>query len=617
MPSVPGINNSIQKKFFRALAAVTILFVAVVTILSYFGAKKELETMTRNNLKVLSESIYQSMTNTMLTGSPEFVTEAESQAKHLQGVEHLKIHKSKLVMQDFGLKESSLTQDPQILEVFRDHKSRIREINSENHHQMQILRPFIAEKRCLNCHVSAKEGDTLGVMDLRVSLEENDKNIAYFTRMISGTNIFLAILLVGAVLFLLHRLVTAPLQKLIALIASLSRGNRDLTRRVEVQSDDEVGKIAEEFNLYLQMIEENQKEERAFISKAQETIERAKNGCFSTTIDAETSSETLNEFKNAVNDMLHVTMQNFDHINTILTQYASHNYTADIELKNVEPGSALHRLIVHINKLKSVITEMLVENKKTNLKLYDFSDVLLKNVERLNMSTQETEAALQDVNHSMEQITDNIHNNNRNVTVMSNLASGVTTSAKEGEKMADKTTDAMNAINEQVNAINEAITVINQIAFQTNILSLNAAVEAATAGEAGKGFAVVATEVRNLATKSAEAARKIQDLVENASNMADEGKKIAAHMREGYDLLNRNISDTVKHINEIKDASNDQLHAITVINKNITKVTKFTHENSDITQKTKDVALKTDEMAKYAVKQIDEKSFEGKEQISH
>jgi methyl-accepting chemotaxis protein len=449
-------------------------------------------------------------------------------------------------------------------------------------------------------------------MDLRVSLEENDKNIAYFTKMISVTNILLAILLVGAVLFLLNKIVSAPLQKLISVIRSLSHGNRDLTKRVEVHSDDEVGKIAEEFNHYLHGIEENQKEERTFISKAQETIERAKNGCFSTTIDAEVPSETLSDFKNSVNDMLRVTMENFNHINIVLTEYANHNYTKDIKLQNVESGSELHVLIVHINKLKSVITDMLVENRKTNLKLYDFSDVLLKNVESLNTGTQETQLALQDVNNSMELITGNIHNNNRNVTVMSDLANNVTTSARDGEALTDKTTIAMEEINEQVNAINEAITVIDQIAFQTNILSLNAAVEAATAGEAGKGFAVVASEVRNLATKSAEAAKKIQELVENASNMADEGKKIASHMREGYSLLNRNISDTVRHINEIKEASNEQLQAITLINERINKVTRFTRENSHITKKTKEIALKTDEMAKYAVKKIDEKEFDDK-----
>ena len=117
---------------------------------------------------------------------------------------------------------------------------------------------------------------------------------------------------------------------------------------------------------------------------------------------------------------------------------------------------------------------------------------------------------------------------------MTQHAKEVTDSVKEGEELASKTSLAMDEINEQVNAINDAITVIDQIAFQTNILSLNAAVEAATAGEAGRGFAVVAQEVRNLASRSAEAAKEIKDLVENANIKANEGKEIADVMIGGF-----------------------------------------------------------------------------------
>ena len=113
-----------------------------------------------------------------------------------------------------------------------------------------------------------------------------------------------------------------------------------------------------------------------------------------------------------------------------------------------------------------------------------------------------------------------------NTASMSNYANEVTKSANEGESMAKKTAQAMDEINTQTNDIMEAITVIDQIAFQTNILSLNAAVEAATAGEAGKGFAVVAGEVRNLASRSAEAAKEIKDIVEQATLKANDGKDV-------------------------------------------------------------------------------------------
>ena len=106
---------------------------------------------------------------------------------------------------------------------------------------------------------------------------------------------------------------------------------------------------------------------------------------------------------------------------------------------------------------------------------------------------------------------------------MAKYSNSVTVSASQGEKLANQTTVAMDEINAQVNLITEAISVIDQIAFQTNILSLNAAVEAATAGEAGLGFAVVAQEVRNLASRSAEAAKEIKTIVENATKKANDG----------------------------------------------------------------------------------------------
>ncbi|OQR40554.1 chemotaxis protein, partial [Aliarcobacter cryaerophilus] len=173
----------------------------------------------------------------------------------------------------------------------------------------------------------------------------------------------------------------------------------------------------------------------------------------------------------------------------------------------------------------------------------------------------------------------------------------------------------LDEINTQVNLVNEAISVIDNIAFQTNILSLNAAVEAATAGEAGKGFAVVAQEVRNLASRSAEAAREIKDIVELATKKANEGKEIANSMIEGYKGLNESINQTINLISDIEMSSKEQLLGIEQINDAVNQLDQQTQQNAMIASQTNDIAITSDKIAKLIVEDANKKEFHGKNDI--
>ena len=198
---------------------------------------------------------------------------------------------------------------------------------------------------------------------------------------------------------------------------------------------------------------------------------------------------------------------------------------------------------------------------------------------------------------------------------MANFSNNVTKSASQGEKLASQTTIAMDEINVQVNLINDAISIIDQIAFQTNILSLNAAVEAATAGEAGRGFAVVAQEVRNLASRSAEAAKEIKTIVENATSKANQGKDIANHMINGYKELNENIQQTINLIQDIEMSSKEQLSGIEQINDAVNQLDQQTQQHAAIASQTHDVAVITDEIAKLVVSNANDKEFAGKNEV--
>ena len=257
----------------------------------------------------------------------------------------------------------------------------------------------------------------------------------------------------------------------------------------------------------------------------------------------------------------------------------------------------------------------MIENKSNGLTLDETSNILLSNVDKLNQSSSEAATSLEQTASALNQITSNIRQNTQNIVKMADFSNSVTKSANEGEKLANRTNVSMDEINEQVRAINEAISVIDQIAFQTNILSLNAAVEAATAGEAGRGFAVVAAEVRNLAFRSSEAAKEIKSLVESATNKANEGKQIAANMINGYKKLNENIGQTIGLISNIEVASNEQLNGIEQINHAINKLDYQTQQNALVASQTQDVAVLTDEIAKLVVNNVNAKDFNGKEQV--
>merc|ERR1711879_661672 len=239
-----------------------------------------------------------------------------------------------------------------------------------------------------------------------------------------------------------------------------------------------------------------------------------------------------------------------------------------------------------------------------------------QNVENLNNSSNEAAARLEETAAALDEITGSVSESNIKISQMSEIANSVTSSSAKGEQLASKTTTAMDEINEKVTAINEAITVIDQIAFQTNILSLNAAVEAATAGEAGKGFAVVAQEVRNLASRSAEAAKEIKHLVEDANIKANEGKQISDEMIKGYASLNESISKTIELIEDISNSSKEQQSGILQINDAINSLDSQTQANASAASQTNEIAKETSNIARDIVKNTDDKEFDGKNSIS-
>ncbi|PRM99758.1 methyl-accepting chemotaxis protein [Aliarcobacter cryaerophilus] len=381
-------------------------------------------------------------------------------------------------------------------------------------------------------------------------------------------------------------------------------------------STNEFGTMAKLVNQNIDITKESIIQDNRVINEAQIVMSRVSNGWYSQLIEATTINQPLNDFKNNVNSMIVTTKERFEKIDEILQSYINYDYRPILEAqKNDEIGGVLERLVYGINELQNAIVKMLKNNLQNGMTLEKSSQILIKNVDILNLSSNSAAASLEQTAAALEEINATVINNTNNVIQMSKYSNEVNNSAKKGQEMAKNTATAMEDITNQVMNINEAILVIDQIAFQTNILSLNAAVEAATAGEAGKGFAVVAQEVRNLASRSAEAAKEIKNIVEMATLKTNEGKEISNLMISGYKELLDNIEKQAVMIREISNSSKEQESGISQINNAVNQLDQQTQQNASIASKTQDIALQTDTLSKEIVKEVLEKRFIGKNEI--
>jgi methyl-accepting chemotaxis protein len=385
-----------------------------------------------------------------------------------------------------------------------------------------------------------------------------------------------------------------------------------ISELIPIDSKDEIGSMSKIVNENILKTKSLIEQDSFLIEDVKRVAILVKEGKIKQKVDKSTDNVGLEELKMIFNEMLDAMAKNvaedLNSITTALTYYQKLDFT--YRIKN-QTGKTVDGL----NSLAEIINSMLLDNKSNGLALDISSDILLKNVDILNKNASYSARALEETTQALEEMTNNIKNNTNNVIKMASYAKELNYSANDGQKLSNETTIAMNDINEQVTAINDAISVIDQIAFQTNILSLNAAVEAATAGEAGRGFAVVAAEVRNLASRSAEAAKEIKTLVENATQKADIGKTIAQKMINGYSGLNDNISKTIQLISDIESTSKEQLSSIEQINDSVTILEQQTQENTSISNKTHEIAIATDSIAKLIVANANEKEFIGKNSV--
>lgn len=202
----------------------------------------------------------------------------------------------------------------------------------------------------------------------------------------------------------------------------------------------------------------------------------------------------------------------------------------------------------------------------------------------LSQRTEEQASSLEQTAASMEEMTSTVRQNADNAKVANDLAEETCTKAIEGGEVVNKAVTSMSAINESSKKIADIIGVIDEIAFQTNLLALNAAVEAARAGEQGRGFAVVAGEVRNLAQRSAGAAKEIKELIRDSVGKVADGTLLVNESGTTLKEIVVSVKRVTQMISDITEASEEQSAGIEQVNKAISQMDEMTQQNAALVE---------------------------------
>lgn len=244
-------------------------------------------------------------------------------------------------------------------------------------------------------------------------------------------------------------------------------------------------------------------------------------------------------------------------------------------------------------RLKSVI-EVAVG---TTLSVMNSSNEVKKSAYSLNQSIQEQAASLLETTQAMKYINEAIQNNTLNAQNASNLALQVQGKAEESVDVMGQTIGAMSQIQASSHKIADIVSLIDAIAFQTNLLALNAAVEAARAGEHGRGFAVVASEVRNLAQKSAHAAKDIKGLIDETVSRVEHGSSLATQSGDVLQGICDSIGSMTQLIAEIASLSKEQAQGVSEVGIALSQIDQVSQKNAILVEETSEAAVSMTEQA--------------------
>lgn len=323
------------------------------------------------------------------------------------------------------------------------------------------------------------------------------------------------------------------------------------------------------------------------------TLSAMQKGQFDHRVEIEAKGE-LQWLKTHVNESLSSLNSAINEINTVMSAQASGDLTQTI---NGDYQGQLDTLKQSINRSSEQLNQIVTDAMEISVEVNNAANEVSRGALDLSDRVQQQAASLEETSATMDEMTSSVQNTTGHSKKAAQVALDVQQKAHQGNTVMHETIDAMNAIQDSSHKINEIVTLIDGIAFQTNLLALNAAVEAARAGDHGRGFAVVAGEVRNLAQKSAEAAKNITGLIQENVTRIDKGTQLATESGEVLNQIMESVEQVSIMIEQIAQASSEQAEGIGQVNKAIAQIDSGTQQNAALVEQTSAAAESLNEQA--------------------
>jgi methyl-accepting chemotaxis protein len=349
---------------------------------------------------------------------------------------------------------------------------------------------------------------------------------------------------------------------------SLNAKNGNLTERADISKfeGDWARMVNEVNNLIDQLL--------APINEAVSVLQEMSDGNFNTSMTGDYKGDH-SILKHAINQT--IAQMPFKEAVAILQKLSEGDFrsqmTGDYKGDSLMLKNSLNSTIESITDILNQVAQTVDEVTRGSMQVADAST-------SLSQGATEQAASLEEITSSMSEIGSQTNTNAHNASTASNLTFQSKNSAERGNQEMGDLNKAMSEITQSSRDISKIIKVIDEIAFQTNLLALNAAVEAARAGRHGKGFAVVAEEVRNLAARSASAAKETAEMIEGSIRIVEKGSSLAIKTSEALEEIRTGAIRAADLVGEIAKSSNDQANAISQISEGLHQIDKVTQTNT-------------------------------------